>query len=126
MSEEWWIPNPQSSIPSPLTLMTKLPDQELDLPTGSDSIFSETPPTDLLQEEVDMLRDYIRRVVALADQLESIDHQVKLLNACGIASVRLARLLIYQRQLNPSAESQYIATINEVIAEVNKDFNLEI
>jgi hypothetical protein len=60
-----------------------------------------------LQDEIDMLRDLLCRVRALAEEEHALDEMLRILEVASLSSSRLAGLLKTQRQLengqSPSA-----------------------
>ena len=74
-----------------------------------------------LEDEIAVLRVYIRRVLDLANGSESLKESVQALGALGLASTRLANLLKVQQDLlgdNSSARQAISQALSEVLEEL--------
>jgi hypothetical protein len=80
---------------------------------------------DGLQDEIDMLRVMMRRVMALAKGVEDQDHAVRSLGSLSLAAIRLARLLKIQKDLG-FANDRTKKAISSAISSVMEMWNLSI
>jgi hypothetical protein len=62
-------------------------------------------PTSELREAVEMLRLLMRRAAELADQCQTLNDLLKLLDVYGKTGTRLGQLLRAERQLDQSADT---------------------
>ena len=76
-----------------------------------------------LEDEIGMLRVIIRRVVELAEGLESLEEATGTLNCVGSALTRLARLLEIQKRMT-GANSEVEAAFLQALAEVQEELGL--
>ena len=78
-----------------------------------------------LASEIAMLRVVTRRVMELADGVESLDDAMNVLGALGMASMRLAALLKAQRLLCGEGGGQNVAqAISQALSEVVKEMGI--
>jgi len=80
---------------------------------------------DGLQDEIDMLRVMMRRVMALAKGVEDQDQAVRSLGSLSLAAIRLARLLKIQKDLGYSNDRTTKA-VSSAIFSVMEEWNLSI
>lgn len=75
-----------------------------------------------LQDEVWLLRVYIRRVVEMADAggEPSLAQAILALDKLGIAAIRLAKLLMTQQALG-KGQDDFAATLNQALDDVIAD-----
>ncbi|NPV77512.1 MAG: hypothetical protein HPY59_14220 [Anaerolineae bacterium] len=75
------------------------------------------PPMAILQDEIQMLRSVMRRVIALADEGRSLEELLHVLDTLSSAAARLARLLKAEQDF--SKETEDIGEIlNQALGEV--------
>jgi len=90
---------------------------------GELEALSQSPPG--VSEEIDLLRVLIRRVFETADSTaQTLDEWVDVLQALGMANIRLARLLRAQSMLDGSGGDGMAAALSAAISQVSRDFNL--
>ena len=77
-----------------------------------------------VQDEIAMLRVFIRRVFTLGDGIEDMDEAVRLLDTLGLSATRLANLVKTQKLLN-NDQSEIAQDISQAIAEVIKEMGLK-
>lgn len=73
-----------------------------------------------LQDEIVLLRVAARRVLALAEGMESLATAIKVLNSLGTATIRLAQLLKAQKELGQGG-GELNEIISQALAEVVKE-----
>ena len=71
-----------------------------------------------LSPEIDLLRDLLHQVAALADEEDGLQGQVKVLNSVGQACARLANLLRVQGELG--GKESVMEEISRVAAEIRE------
>ena len=74
-----------------------------------------------LQDEIILLRVFIRRVIELSKDLEDLPEAVSLLRVLSLASISLTRLLRTQKLLAGDELGDIAAILSEALTEVNKD-----
>ena len=72
-----------------------------------------------LSEEIDMLRDLMRRLAEQAGPEADLNRQVRLLGALSQASARLAQVLRVQAQLGGG--SAHVAELRQMADEIRQD-----
>ena len=72
-----------------------------------------------LSEEIDMLRDLMRRLAEQARPEADLNRQVRLLGALSQASARLAQVLRVQAQLGGG--SAHVAELRQMADEIRQD-----
>ena len=78
-----------------------------------------------LQDEITMLRLYIRRVLSLAGRTQTLRESLDTVRAISLAATSLTRLLKAHKLLyGPPDELE--ALINQAIAEVNEEWDLKL
>lgn len=76
-----------------------------------------------IQNEIDLMRIYIRRMAMLAKGIDKLDEAIFALGALGNASTQLARMLRSQKALREDS-NRTAETISTALTEVMKEFNL--
>ncbi len=75
-----------------------------------------------LQEEIAMLRETLRRFFELGRGCEDIETAANILSVFGLATTRLARLLLAQRELG-SERDPLMEAIQTAVAETAKEMS---
>jgi hypothetical protein len=83
----------------------------------------ENCPSDGLQDEIAMLRVFIRRVIELGRDTDNLSEAVDLLRVLCLASTSLNRLIKTQHLLAP-AEDEFTAAINQALEELMVELNI--
>jgi hypothetical protein len=88
--------------------------------------FRETDLADLdqcqfsgLEDEIIMLRVYIRRVIDLSPEIEKLDAAISLLRALSLASIAMTRLIRTQQSIGPSPLDELSAALSEALQELD-------
>lgn len=77
-----------------------------------------------LQDEILLMRVKIRRLMELADGVDSLPTAIKVLGALGMACSRLAQLLKTQKLLEPQS-SQAADALSQALTEVVREMKLK-
>ena len=78
-----------------------------------------------LQGEIDMMRVMTRRVMELADGVESLDTAMDLLGVLGMSAIRLASLLKAQKLLGRPGDQDMATALSEALTDVVKELGIK-
>ena len=79
-----------------------------------------------LQDEIGVLRVYLRRLLELADGIEDTRHAAAILDKVSLVTVRIATLAKAQRILSGDQDARVATALSEALQDVMKEMNLRI
>ena len=79
-----------------------------------------------LQDEIGVLRVYLRRLLEMADGIEDIRRAAAILDKVSLVTVRIATLAKAQRILSGDQDARVATALSEALQDVMKEMDLRI
>ena len=79
---------------------------------------------DGLQDEITMLRVFIRQVIERSQEVESLEDSLVVLRTLSMASFSLSRLVRIQYLISPTAMNEFMKTLDQALSAMSQKLGL--